>query len=157
MGLFPGVAQGAKPIAPVVLWGRWALTKPWPPYWALVDPATSELLILPCMAFTFFTSAPALNSFSAQQRLLSGQPRLLWRASIASPGSLQPARGKITSLPSPRLAAKGARIGGVTAFLSKKSQSKLATLKWRILPSIKLALSFNKKRIVVPEVFNNGS
>ena len=50
MGLFPGVAQGAKPIAPVVLWGRWALTKPWPPYWALVDPATSELLILPCMA-----------------------------------------------------------------------------------------------------------
>ena len=145
MGLFPGVAQGAKPIAPVVLWGRWALTKPWPPYWALVDPATSELLILPCMAFTLFTSAPSLNSFSAQQRLLSGQPRLLWRASIASPGSLQPARGKITSLPSPRLAAKGARIGGVTAFPSKKSQSKLATLKWRILPSIELALSFNKK------------
>ena len=140
MGLFPGVAQGAKPIAPVVLWGRWALTKPWPPYWALVDPATSELLILPCMAFTFFTSAPALNSFSAQQRLLSGQPRLLWRASIASPGSLQPARGKITSLPSPRLAAKDwARIGGAGKLLpSQKSLSKLATANWRIFLLIEL-------------------
>ena len=141
MGLFPGVAQGAKPIAPVVLLERWVLTKPWQPYWALVDPATSELLILPCMAFTFFTSAPALNSFSAQQRLLSGQPRLLWRASIASPGSLQPARGKITSLPSPRLAAKGARIGGVTAFPSKKSQSKLATLKVMSLQFLALITS----------------
>ena len=107
MGLFPGVAQGAKPIAPVVLWGRWALTKPWPPYWALVDPATSELKILPCMAFIVsyictcsqFLFGSAKASFRSAKASMASQHCFSWESAAS--------KGKDYILAKPQISSKG--------------------------------------------------
>ena len=109
MGLFPGVAQGAKPIAPVVLWGRWVLTKPWQPYWALVDPATSELKILPCMDFivsyicTFsqFLFGSAKASFRSAKASMASQHCFSWESAAS--------KGKDYILAKPQISSKGSK------------------------------------------------
>ena len=109
MGLFPGVAQGAKPIAPVVLWGRWALTKPWPPYWALVDPATSELKILPCKAFIVsyictcsqFLFGSAKASFRSAKASMASQHCFSWESAAS--------KGKDYILAKPQISSKGSK------------------------------------------------
>ena len=104
MSLFSGAAQGAKPIAPVVLLERWVLTKPWQPYWALVDPATSDLKILPCMALTvflhlhlllipfrlskgFFRFQASMHCFSWESTASKGKDFILAKPRISSKGS----------------------------------------------------------------------
>ena len=46
MSLVLDAAQDVRLSALVVLWERWAQTRLLLPYWALVDPATSELKIV---------------------------------------------------------------------------------------------------------------
>ena len=109
MSLFSGAAQGAKPIAPVVLLERWVLTKPWQPYWALVDPATSELKILPCMAFIVsyictcsqFLFGSAKASFRSAKASMASQHCFSWESASASK------MGKDFILTKPQISSKG--------------------------------------------------